>query len=84
MKAHHGVGFTRIFGQWHEPNAFSCSSNPGFDAVAMHQGRVKMPYNPEELEIFAPSIEYQTFANLVTIYKSITEAQRYVYILNRI
>ena len=43
-----------------------------------------MPYNPEELEIFAPSIEYQTFVNLVKIYKLIMKSQFYVYSLSNI
>ena len=41
----------------------------------MNQGRAKMPCNPEELQIFTTSIEYQTFVNHVKIYTSITEAQ---------
>jgi len=67
-----------------QPNACRCSSNPGFDVVAKYQGRAKMPYNSEELEIFITSIEYQAFVNLVKIYKLIMEAQFYVYSLNNI
>ena len=67
-----------------QPNACGCSSNRGFDAVARYHWRAKMPYISEELAIFRTSIEYQTYLELVTIYKSFMEARLDVHIFANI